>query len=85
MLVTNNLKISIYLMQMTRNFYNSFDNKKIKDCFNQVVSKKNSISIVPRPNIFSGENSTLGGICLYYHIFHQPYLLYISIKILKIF
>lgn len=28
------------LMQMTRNFYNSFDNKKIKDCFNQVVSKK---------------------------------------------
>ncbi len=61
------------LMQMTRNFYNSFDNKKIKDCFNQVVSKKNSISIVPRPNIFSGENSTLGGICLYDHIFHQPY------------
>lgn len=28
------------LMQMTRNFYNSFDNKKIKDYFNQVVSKK---------------------------------------------
>ena len=73
------------LMQMTRNFYNSFDNKKIKDCFNQVVSKKIPL-VLFLDLIFFPEKIVLWVGFVYMIIsFINPILLYISIKILKIF
>lgn len=61
------------LMKMSTIFYNSLGNDEIKQGFSQISSKPNSISITPKP--ISEESSfSMGGFCLYDHVYHQPYV-----------